>query len=286
MAETRTQFALAIADWSKPAIEHLLTLADAVDALGNDETAPEDTPENLVERAREIVEQYNRGTDACFELDDADGSLSIYAEEHGCVGATADIIQHAMAAHGIKQPVILEYANTCSRMRSGEFGGGAVVITIERLEWMDTGRWAKDMASRLAAAVPATGISGGSLRFENVPCSNTAEYGPDPEGATFTIDRTTAARIIAISSALATHDLWSANAFTGLCHWMAAEDSVFADEDGELRTEGDTLCVGKTHFWFEASPKHDNGTLSTAEMSIADLAKHFGLAFPAEPGAA
>ena len=35
----------------------------------------------------------------------------------------------------------LEWANTCSKPRPGEFGGGAVIVTRNNTEWFTTGQW-------------------------------------------------------------------------------------------------------------------------------------------------
>ncbi|ARJ65976.1 hypothetical protein WV31_10085 [Magnetospirillum sp. ME-1] len=281
MADNRTQFALGITGWPRAAIDHLIALAEAIQAAADEEEMPEGTSEPMAEKAREIADMYNRGLDARLEAE-GDG-LIIWAEDHGCVGATADAIQDAMATFGIAEPVILEYADTCSRMRSGEFGGGAVVITATAQEWMNTSDWARQTARRLAAAIPASDAGGGTLSFSDIPCSNASEYGVCPSGADFEIDRAMAQRIVAIASFLPGMELWKAEAFDRHCFWKAPEDFAFADEDGEIRTEADTLCVSTTHFWFEAVPKHEESSMATAEMSIADLATHFGLAFPAVP---
>lgn len=282
MSDIRTQFAFTITGWPSAAVDHLFALADAVNALGDERPIPEDTPEDLAEFAREVVDMYLRGTDAQMERD-SDDDVIIWAESHGCVGAVADIIGHAMAAHGIAKPVVIEYANTCSQMWLGEFGGGAVVIGADRQEWIDTASWAKDMAARMEASIPAGEAKVEPLSFDDVSCTNASEYGTEPASASFTIDRSMAERIIAIAATLDELDMWKAETFDRHCHWAAPEDHAFADEDGEIRTEADVLCVSKSHFWFEAVPKHEDSSIACEEQSIADLALHFGFAFPAVP---
>lgn len=130
---------------------------------------------------------------------------------------------------------------------------------------------------------PETAAKVGALRFSDIPCSNATEYGVVPSGADFEIDREKAERIVAITSMLSAMELWKAESFDWSCLWKAPEDFAFADEDGAIKTEADTLCVSTTHFWFDAIPKHEEGSIETAQLSIADLARHFGLPFPAEP---
>jgi hypothetical protein len=283
MANNYTQFSFGIAGWPKSAIDHVLALAAAVDALGQEDDVPSDTPDDLAARAAEIAESYSRGTDAQFDLDGDD--LIIYSEESGCVGAVVDILQHAMATHGIAKPVVIEYADTCSKMRVGEFGGGCVVVTADETEWMDSRRWGEQNAARLASAVKPGGGSIEPKRYDDVECSNGNEFGVMPAPVSFEIDIATARRILSIASMLDRHDLWKAERFDYRIRWAetTGDEDEAAGEGEEIRTIGDVLCVTRDSFWFAATVKHADDLLETTDHSIAELAAHFGLAFPAAP---
>lgn len=88
-----------------------------------------------------------------YRVDDDEGSLGafsygnegktlyIYAEEYGDVGAAADFIQQFLVEWRPKSKFKIEWAETCSSPRPGEFGGGAVVITATSMEWLNTRQW-------------------------------------------------------------------------------------------------------------------------------------------------
>ena len=42
------------------------------------------------------------------------------------------------------------WAVTCSKMRSGEFGGGAAFVTAKTIKFIDTASWAEEQAEKLA----------------------------------------------------------------------------------------------------------------------------------------
>ena len=283
MANNYTQFAFRVEGWPQAAIDHALALAAAVDALGVEDEVPSDTPDILAARAAEIVESYSRGTDAQFDLVSDD--LIVYSEESGCVGAVADILQHAMAAHDIKKPIVVEYANTCSKMRVGEFGGGCVVVTADEVEWIDSGRWGEQTAARLASAVKPGAGSTEPKRYDDVECTNGSEFGVMPAPVGFEIDVATARRILSISAMLSRHDLWKAEHYDYRIRWAEStgDEDESAGEGEELRTVSDVLCVSRDRFWFSAMLKHGDDILETADQSIAELAAHFGLAYPAAP---
>ena len=49
--------------------------------------------------------------------------------------------------------ITYEYAETCSKMRPGEFGGGAIFITREEIVWTNSSEWLRQRASQDVHAV-------------------------------------------------------------------------------------------------------------------------------------
>ena len=70
-----------------------------------------------------------------------DQGAHIYAEEFGDIGTAAIILQAFLKKFRPNEYFSVQWADTCSKPRAGEFGGGAVFITANNLEWMHTGDW-------------------------------------------------------------------------------------------------------------------------------------------------
>jgi len=63
--------------------------------------------------------------------------LWIYAEDHGDVGRVAHIIRKFLKQFRPEQCWSLTYATSCSKPRVGEFGGGAVFVTANEIQWQN-----------------------------------------------------------------------------------------------------------------------------------------------------
>ena len=48
--------------------------------------------------------------------------------------------------------IVVEYANTCSKMRQDGFGGGAIIITRDKIHRMNTSQWVDETLERLKKA--------------------------------------------------------------------------------------------------------------------------------------
>lgn len=81
------------------------------------------------------------------EFNDDDSGVYLYAEEYGNVEAAATIIQTFLNKFRPDDYFKIEWADTCSKPRAGEFGGGAVFVTATKIEWLTTGSWVSKQAS-------------------------------------------------------------------------------------------------------------------------------------------
>jgi hypothetical protein len=78
-----------------------------------------------------------------FDLENDDptswGShLWVYAEEYGELERLTHLVQKFLKRFRPNRSWSLGYACTCSKPRVGEFGGGAVFVTAERIVWQDS----------------------------------------------------------------------------------------------------------------------------------------------------
>ena len=73
-----------------------------------------------------------------FDDDGSDGRLLwIYGEEYGEVERVAGLVQQFLRHFRPDRCWSLTYSWTCSKLRVGEFGGGAVFITADAMKWQD-----------------------------------------------------------------------------------------------------------------------------------------------------
>jgi hypothetical protein len=77
------------------------------------------------------------GFGVCFEGQGDTRSLWIYGEVYGDVERVAHLIQKFLKQLRPDQCWSLTYANTCSKLRVGEFGGGAVFVTADAIRWQN-----------------------------------------------------------------------------------------------------------------------------------------------------
>ncbi len=92
------------------------------------------------------------GSSTTFEAGET-SALYVASDESGDIEVVVAIVQATMARFDLPGAVHIQWANTCSKLRPGEFGGGAVVITKDDEEWMTTSRWVDE---KIAELVPAT----------------------------------------------------------------------------------------------------------------------------------
>jgi hypothetical protein len=70
--------------------------------------------------------------------------LIITSEEDGNISVVATILQETLKKFNLKGACYIEFAHTCDKPRTGEFGGGAVVITKDKQHWLNTSYWIEE----------------------------------------------------------------------------------------------------------------------------------------------
>ena len=90
-----------------------------------------------------------------FNSSQDDDGLLIHHDESIHVTAAANFTQSVMIAFGLSEPVVIEWANTCSSARSGDFGGGAVVVTQISTEMVSAWSWSEHRIAQLKGEKPS-----------------------------------------------------------------------------------------------------------------------------------
>jgi hypothetical protein len=83
-----------------------------------------------------------------FQAEVEEAGLWIYAEEVGTPEFVVPLVQAYLRRFDPQGCHGFEWANTCSKMRIDEFGGGAVFITADEARWMASNR---SVAEQIAA---------------------------------------------------------------------------------------------------------------------------------------
>jgi hypothetical protein len=96
------------------------------------------------------------GSVAGFEIAWKDDSVVFYSEESGDVDHLVHLVQKFLRAFRPHEAWSVTWAETCSKPRIDEFGGGAAFVTASEVHWISAHQFVED---RLAA-FPATTESG------------------------------------------------------------------------------------------------------------------------------
>jgi hypothetical protein len=69
------------------------------------------------------------------------GTVWLYSNENCDIDRVGDALQAFLKATKSKGRLGFSWADTCSKMRDDEFGGGALVATAKRQHYINTGQW-------------------------------------------------------------------------------------------------------------------------------------------------
>ncbi len=84
-----------------------------------------------------------------FEWSASATEMHIYAEESGTPELVAAFLQQYLEKFHTESSLWFAWAFTCSKMRSGEFGGGAAFVTARSISFLDTHSWAEEQREKL-----------------------------------------------------------------------------------------------------------------------------------------
>lgn len=103
--------------------------------------------EGTQEQRNWLHDALTNGEEYTCEVQEQEGTLWLYSEEGCDLDTVAAILASYQEKYNLTAPIILEWANTCSKMRTDGFGGGAVAIHKGELEWFNP----SDQAARWVA---------------------------------------------------------------------------------------------------------------------------------------
>ena len=135
MADNYLQFSFAVQLNNEDEREWLETILCGENADG-------EVPEEFHEAFPDFSEWGSLDFD--WEID-GENQLWIHTDDGmGNPSMVADLLQYYLKKFDPKAHVSFEFAETCSKPKLDEFGGGAVVISMDEMWWMSTGQWAAE----------------------------------------------------------------------------------------------------------------------------------------------
>ncbi len=82
------------------------------------------------------------------EFSDDESSVSLYTDDSGNIENCVSVIQAFLKKFRPDSFFSIQWADTCSRPRVGEFGGGAAFITANNVEYFSTSSWVNNMYNK------------------------------------------------------------------------------------------------------------------------------------------
>lgn len=76
-----------------------------------------------------------------YSIEEDNSEIWFYAEEYGNVENVAELVQTFLKHFNKTTSWVFTWADTCSKPRSGEFGGGAAYVTSNSIEYWDAYSW-------------------------------------------------------------------------------------------------------------------------------------------------
>jgi hypothetical protein len=176
MADNYLQSSFCIDDVSESEISWLKSMFDFMDRLSQQETHELSDGEKAILRdtmgwgGGELPETYWG-----WELEIIKNEwAALYAEEFGDVEMMTELMQRFLQKFRPKKYVVLTWAETCSKPRPDEFGGGAMLVTSKEVRRMNAHRWADEEMEKLQQELNLDSIRTGRVPVTN----NEKEYVP------------------------------------------------------------------------------------------------------------
>jgi len=142
-SETLNDLTIEEAAWLRRQLEPIAVIdgkeyADDDDAVANRETEPS-------YRGLRFLQDYDdpnddadlQGFEIVFQEDEGASYAWLSAEAYGDPGRVAHLLQKFLKQFRPRQCWSLTYATMCSKLRVGEFAGGAVFVTADEILWQN-----------------------------------------------------------------------------------------------------------------------------------------------------
>ena len=134
-----TQFSILVAEHLTAAEQEWVRLQQA-ERKSYWDTGFDEDPEG--------IEYWDNLVGVEFEVTE-NAEFVVTSEESGSPDAAAALITQFLADNRSGEIVVFEWANTASKLRPGNHGGGIAVVAARATVWFDSAKWAEETAARL-----------------------------------------------------------------------------------------------------------------------------------------
>ena len=145
MADYFTNFSVVINLASETEQAYALDLAQKASAAQQGDELPADFPKALTD----TIEDWQFETEA--DESATKHGLWLHSIYWG-VDAVCAFIQHLLQKFDPKRYVAFQWSDDCSKPRTDAYGGGAAVITAQKIKMMSTAAWLQKQTARLPAS--------------------------------------------------------------------------------------------------------------------------------------
>jgi hypothetical protein len=146
MADNYVQFSEIIAELTQAEFAWLTKVL----TIEVDELSPEEIEELAKETGLHSSDLEWGYPPFAYQFQDNSTNLWIYSEEHVNIDNMGALLHTFMEKFKREGFIKITWSETCSRPRVGEFGGGALVITAKKWDFMHTSTMAENLARELA----------------------------------------------------------------------------------------------------------------------------------------
>lgn len=136
MADYRTNVSFMV-EWTKEACDWFEQLVKRAEAIGNEEDVPND---DLTKAATQAGAEQGYIISLTCEREN-DTTIWITQDETFDVDNAAQLIRQTLEHFDLDDIVGFEWSHICSKPRLDAYGGGAIIITKDGVEFMNTGTW-------------------------------------------------------------------------------------------------------------------------------------------------
>lgn len=136
MANNYLQFSTEISELTVKETEWLKELLDTLSCVNECDISSEESVNDFRDRYYNVEEALlilgeEETFDVSYSESDVNHTLWLYAEESGNIYQAGTLIQEFLKKFRITQTHLLSWADTCSKMRIDQFGGGTMLITAD-----------------------------------------------------------------------------------------------------------------------------------------------------------
>jgi hypothetical protein len=107
--------------------------------------------EAAAQKMQEMAEDTGEFFNVEYQLESGADGIWIFSEEGGNIDSVAELVQAFLKQFRPNGCWGMTWSETCSKLRIGEFSGGAVFVTANKIEYRHASSWVEEMKNKFEA---------------------------------------------------------------------------------------------------------------------------------------